>query len=87
MVGPTRCGENEKKASGLSAVNQSVVEGCCPDAVTGEVRRVEGAEGDAMWSFVKRKTHQRWLWHAMDHLTGVVLASAFGRRADKVCVK
>jgi len=55
-------------------VNQSVVEGCCSDAVTVEVRRVEAAEVDEMWSFVQRKAHQRWLWHAIDHLTGVVLA-------------
>ena len=37
-----------------------------------------------MWSFVQRKTQQRWLWHAIDHLTGVVLAYAFGTRADEV---
>ena len=40
-----------------------------------------------MWSFVKRKAQQRWLWHAIDHLTGVVLAYTFGRRADKVFLK
>jgi insertion element IS1 protein InsB len=33
------------------------------------------------------KAHQRWLWHAIDHWTGVVLAYAFGSRADKVFVK
>ena len=37
-----------------------------------------------MWSFVGSKTHQRWLWHAIDHLTGVVLAYVLGSRADKV---
>ena len=37
-----------------------------------------------MWSFVQNKTQQRWLWHALDHLTGVVLAYAFGTRADEV---
>jgi len=58
----------------LSQVNTSVVEGCCPEAITVEVRRVEAAEVDEMWSFVKRKAHQRWLWHAIDHVTGVVLA-------------
>jgi insertion element IS1 protein InsB len=68
-------------------VNQSVVEGCCLDAVTVEVRRVEAAEVDEMWSFVQSKARQRWLWHAIDHLTGVVLAYAFGKRADKVFVK
>ena len=37
-----------------------------------------------MWSFVGRKAPQRWLWPAIDHVTGVVLAYAFGRRAAKV---
>jgi len=46
------------------------VEGCCPDAVTVEVRRVEAAEVDEMWSCVGNKAQQRWLWHAIDHLTG-----------------
>jgi insertion element IS1 protein InsB len=45
---------------------------------------VEAAEVDEMWSFVKSKAHQRWLWHAIDHLSGVVLAYAFGSRADTV---
>jgi insertion element IS1 protein InsB len=51
------------------------------------VRRVEAAEVDEMWSFVGSKAHQRWLWHAIDHLSGVVLAYAFGKRADKVFKK
>jgi insertion element IS1 protein InsB len=45
---------------------------------------VEAAEGDEMWSFVGRKAQQRWLWHASDHLTGVVLAYGLGTRADVV---
>jgi insertion element IS1 protein InsB len=64
-----------------------VVEGCCLEAVKVEVRRVEAAEVDEMWSFVGSKAQQRWLWHAIDHLSGVVLAYAFGSRADKVFVK
>jgi insertion element IS1 protein InsB len=65
-------------------VNTGVVEGCCPDAITVEVRRVEAAEVDEMWSFVGSKAQQRWLWHAIDHLTGVVLAYVLGNRADEV---
>jgi insertion element IS1 protein InsB len=42
---------------------------------------------DEMWSFVQCKAHQRWVWHAIDHLTGVVLAYAFGSRADAVFVE
>ena len=33
---------------------------------------------------MQKKAHQRWLWHAIDHWTGVVLAYAFGSRADEV---
>ncbi len=63
------------------------MEGCCPDAITVEIRCVEAAEGDEMWSFVRSKAPPRWLWHAIDHLTGVVLAYVFGSRAGKVFVK
>ncbi|MFK0569777.1 IS1 family transposase, partial [Endozoicomonas sp.] len=30
------------------------------------------------------KSHQRWLWLAIDHVTGVVLAYVFGKRKDAV---
>ena len=68
-------------------MNKSVVAGCGPEAITVEVRRVEAAEVDEMWSFVQSKAHQRWVWHAIDHLSGVVLASVFGSRADRVFVE
>ena len=68
-------------------MNKVVVEGCCPDAITVEIRRVEAAEVDEMWSFVQHNGQQRWLWHAIDHLTGVVLAYVFGSRADEVFVE
>jgi insertion element IS1 protein InsB len=45
---------------------------------------VEGAEVDERWSFVGSKAHQRWLWQAIDHLTGVGLAYGLGTRADAV---
>jgi insertion element IS1 protein InsB len=48
---------------------------------------VEAAEIDERWSFVQSKAPQRWLWHAIDHLTGVVLAYPFGSRADEVFVE
>jgi insertion element IS1 protein InsB len=76
-----------KKAASLSPVNKSVVEGCCPDVITVAVRRVEAAAVDEMRSFVGSKTPQRWLWHAIDHVTGVMLAYAFGSRADRVVVQ
>ena len=47
------------------------------------VHKVEAAEVDEMWSFVGSKHQQRWLWHAIDHHTGQVLAYVFGTREDE----
>jgi len=49
--------------------------------------RVEAAEADEMWSFVGKKQAPRWLWHALDHHTGKVLAYVFGRREDRALLK
>ena len=45
------------------------------------------SEFDEMWSYVGKKANPRWLWHAIDHHTGQVLASVFGRRQDKVFLR
>ena len=52
-----------------------------------EVRHGLSSELDAMWSYVRRKANPRWFWHAIDHHTGQVLASVFGRRQDTVFVE
>ena len=49
-----------------------------------EVRRGLSSELDEMWSYVQSKAHPRWLWHAIDHHTGKVLAYVFGQRKDTV---
>lgn len=49
--------------------------------------RVEAAEVDEMWSFVGTKQAPRWLWHALNHRTGEVLASVCGRREDHACLE
>ncbi len=46
------------------------------------VVRVEDAEMDEMWSFVQSKRHQRWLWHAIDHRSGKVLAYVLAAHKD-----
>ena len=51
------------------------------------IRCAGEAEVDEMWSFVQRKKAQRWLWHAIDHRSGQVLAYVFGRRKDEVFLK
>ena len=58
-----------------------------PGDVEVVIRRADEAEVDEMWSFVKRKKEPRWLWHAIDHRSGQVLAYVFGRRQDEVFVK
>ncbi len=58
-----------------------------PDEVEVVIRRVEEAEIDAMWSFVGKKKEQRWLWHAVDHRSGKVLAYVLGACKDEVFVQ
>jgi len=40
-----------------------------------------------MWSFVGAKVTERWLWHAIDHHTGRVLAFVVGTRKDAMFLK
>ena len=49
-----------------------------------EIQHVEEAEIDEMWSFVEKKSQQRWLWHAIAHRTGVVLAYVLGTHQDDI---
>ena len=68
----------------LSQVNTAFLRSLCPKQVQVKITRVEVAEGDEMWSFVGSKSRQHWLWHAIDHHSGKVLAYVLGRRKDKV---
>lgn len=63
-----------------------------PESVEVEIVQVEQpvevgideSELDEMWSYVRKKTNPRWLWHAIDRQSGQVLAYVFGRRKDQV---
>jgi insertion element IS1 protein InsB len=61
------------------------VEICRSDEL--EARRGLSSELDEMWAYVGQKANPQWLWHAIDHHTGKVLAYVFGRRQDKVFPK
>jgi len=76
--------ELKKKEAALESVNTALLRILHPDEVTVAIERAGEAEMDEMWSFVGRKKEQRWLWHAIDHATGAVLAYVFGRRKDEV---
>ena len=47
-------------------------------------RRGLTSELDERWSYVGKKAEPRWLWQAIDHHRGTVLAYVFGRRKDPV---
>jgi len=68
-------------------VTQPLIEDLPSSHVTVVLQRVDEAEVDEMWSFVGKKQEPRWLWHAIDHRTGQVLAYVFGRRQDEVFMK
>lgn len=71
----------------LAIVNpeQVAVEICRADEL--DQRRGLSSELDEMWSYVRAKSNPRWLWHAIDHHSGQVLAHVFGRRKDEVFLK
>ena len=51
------------------------------------LEQVDEAELDEQWSFVGKKSNQRWLWLAIDHATNKILTFVFGRRKDTVFEK
>src|SRR5215475_6521455 len=85
----------KKKAPALQHVNEPLLQLLHPEPVEVEVcrseeldrRRGRTSELDAMWSYVRSKANPRWLWHAMDHHTGKVLAYGCGRRKDDVFLR
>ena len=79
--------ELKKKEPVLESVNTALLSTRKRDEITVGIERAGEAEMDEMWSFIGKKKEQRWLWHAIDHLTGAVLAYVFGRRQDEVFLK
>jgi insertion element IS1 protein InsB len=76
-----------KKEAVLESVTTALLRTLNPEKVTVDIERAGEAEMDKMWSFVGKKGNQHWLWHAMDHHTGAVLAYVFGRRKDEVLLR
>ncbi len=76
--------ELKKKAVALESVNTALLRTLHPTEIRVHIECAGEAEMDEMWSFVSKKGNERWLWHAIDHHTGTVLAYVFGRRKDEV---
>jgi insertion element IS1 protein InsB len=47
-----------------------------------EVEIYYTAEMDEFWSFVGKKSNQRWTWYAIDKVSGIILAWHNGGRTD-----
>src|SRR5215813_3746395 len=74
----------QKKGSALQQVNTPVLEASCAPETTVIIHKGEEAELAERWSFVGSKEEPRWLWQALAHHTGQVLASVFGRHKGEV---
>ena len=68
-------------------MNAAIVGNLAPQDVNVVIQQVNEAEMDEMWSDVGDKGHQRWLWHAIDHHSGTILAYVLGTHTDTVFVK
>jgi insertion element IS1 protein InsB len=73
----------KKKEPTVKQVNERLLRTLDPSQVNVILRQVDEAEMDEMWSFVGSKSQQRWLWHAIDHYTGQILAYVLGTREDE----
>jgi len=82
----------------LESVNQKLLQQLKPEEVEVDIVRAEVAEElneagieeselDETWSYVGKKSNVRWLWYAIDHKTGYVLAYVFGRCCDEAFVQ
>ena len=75
----------KKKEKGIIHINPNLKTSPSGSALEVRLARVcEEAELDEQWSFVGKKSNQRWLWCAVDHATNTILAFVFGRRKDVV---
>jgi insertion element IS1 protein InsB len=79
--------ELKKKETMLASVNTALLRTLDPEQIVVDIEQAGEAEIDEMWSFVGNKGNPRWLWHAIDHHTGAVLAYVFGRRKDEVFLR
>jgi insertion element IS1 protein InsB len=82
----------KKKAPALAHVNHAVLQVLHSEHMEVEICRSEELDHsrgltsglDEMWSYARNKANPWWLWHAIDHHSGQVLAYVFGRRRDTV---
>jgi insertion element IS1 protein InsB len=69
----------------LQAVNQAELARLEPQQTVVRLCQWEdlAAEADEMWSHLQPKSQQRWLWHAINHQTGKILAYVLADHKDQ----
>ena len=73
--------ELKKKENQIQQVNLPLLKQLNPEKVAVKIQLFKPTENedsresqiDEMWSYVGRKSQERWLWHAIDHKTGQVV--------------
>lgn len=68
----------------MESVNRALLDRLNSNKVVAKIQRLDKTERDAMWSYVGSKDDPRWLWHAIDHERGKVLAYVVGDHKDTV---
>ena len=83
-ISPTTVIEELKKDRHLKAINEARLAEIEPTQTIVQLCQWEDGEAelDEMGRFVQSKQHQRWLWHALDHNTGEVLAYGLSDHKD-----
>ena len=76
--------ELKRKEAPLASVNTACRCRLNPDEMAVPSEPAGEAEMAERGSFVGKQGNPRWLWQAIDHHTGALLASAWGRRKDEV---
>jgi len=69
-----------KKEHDIWQINHAYIDRCKREGLDVIIVDIAEAEADEMWSFVHDKSQQYWLWWAVDHNTGSVLAFWFGTK-------
>lgn len=69
----------DKKTAKLPALSETVI---APEENEADAMVLEL---DELWSFVRKKTNQAWIWIALCRKTRQVVAYALGDRSEKTC--
>jgi IS1 family transposase/transposase-like protein len=81
--------ELKKKESNLVFINKKKLAELEPSQCIVRLCQWEDVEAelDEMWSFVNSKKEQRWLWHAINHDTGEILAYVLSGHKDEAFLR